>query len=426
MTTYDPLSIAERPRVSIFAGLPSAPPGSVLVVDREGQPLVALERPGDRLTAGEARWGQVRTLYTVDVSEHRIDFSGTFPSADDVGGFRAEVVLNVQVTDPVAVVQRGLRDVAGALVPLVTETLRRSCEQFPAEACDQAERAGLVAVREREAEQRHDSALRICNVHLVLRLDDAAARYVHDRKEVGREAELRKLRVGFDQERLLMQQVQERLQAQLEDQRQQLQLEREAARQRAEQQLFASLELERVRGELERAEHVEQLELRRLQARLERERLEVEQLTSLLEKGEYVRLGLQLAQDPQAIHAINQHIAEQRSADTEWQMRALRLFLESDGLEGFQVTEQAKRVLQGLIETWSARGSLPSAPLPEQRSVEAGDPPQVIDLDKGSRERSVGSWQVFPGDDEQESQSGTGKAQASRDEEASSSHEHRA
>ena len=97
MTNLDPVKIIERPKVGMFSGLPSAPPGTVLVVDREGYPVLVLDRPTDRLTAGEVRWGQIRTLYAVDVTEHPLEFQDAFPCKDDVGGFRATIKLTCMV-----------------------------------------------------------------------------------------------------------------------------------------------------------------------------------------------------------------------------------------------------------------------------------------------------------------------------------------
>jgi hypothetical protein len=263
VTTYDPVKTVERSRSGLFSGLPSAPPGTVLVVDREGRDLQVLAGPGDRLTAGEVRWGQIRTLYEVDVTEHPLEFVETFPCRDDIGGFHATVQLTCMVTDPANIVRRGIHDVARALVPPLVENLRRTCGDFAAEEYDQAEKAALAAVRGTEAEARHDPAFRVGRFHLVLALDKAAATYVRERKEATRnlarqqdaallekekaklEAELARTRdtleaqrssltATFDQERLVMERMRQQLQAQLEDQRQELDLAREAAKARAE------------------------------------------------------------------------------------------------------------------------------------------------------------------------------------------------
>jgi hypothetical protein len=391
--TYSPVRIIERPKVGMFSGLPSAAPGTVLVVDREGRQLRVLEGPDDRLTAGEVRWGQIRTLYEVDVTEHPLEFSEVFPCLDDVGGFRATVKLTCTVADPQAVVARGIRDVARVLFPPVTETLRRICGRFPAEAFQQAEAAGLAEIRGLETGPGHDPAFRIRQVNLVLSLDGAAANYIHERKEATRnlarqqdaarldrdrarlEAELARATEEFEHERLEMQRTRDRLEAELADQRQQLELARAADRARAEQKSAVDLELDRLmferqRQELQagldlqkltlergRAELQAQYDMQVLQARLARDRIHVTQLAELLNQGQFAALAMQLAHDPEAIGAVSAYLAEQKAADTARQLQALKLLVENDGLEGYQITEQARTVLRQLIATWTANSS---------------------------------------------------------------------
>jgi hypothetical protein len=407
--TYDPLKIIERPKTRMFSGLPSAAPGTVLVVDREGHPVRMLAGSGDRLTAGEVRWGQIRTLYEVDVTEHSLEFRDAFPCKDDIGGFRAVVKLNCAVADPVAVVTRGIHDVGRVLLPKVTETLRRVCGQYPAEDYQQAEAAGLGAIRSLENGPGHDRAFQISHIHLVLSLDDAAAIYVRERKEATRnltrqedtarldrekarlQAELARVAEKFEQEQLVMRRDRERLEAQLADQRQQLELAREAERARSEQLSTGELEMGRLEFErqrqsaqaeldkqkleleLERTELEARYEKQVLEARLQRDQLQVTQLTDLLSRGQYAALAMQLAQDPAAIGPVSAYLAEQRAADTDRQLQALKLLIENDGLEGWRITEQAKTVLRQLIDTWSTNsGQIPAAE--SAPGIEAGTP----------------------------------------------------
>jgi hypothetical protein len=412
--TYDPVNVIERPKTRMFGGLPSAAPGTVLVVDREGHPVRVLATSQDRLTAGEVRWGQIRTLYEVDITEHPLEFRATFPCSDDIGGFRALVQLSCAVIDAADVVMRGIRDVARVLFPPVTETLRRVCSQFPAENYQEAEAAGLNAIRRLETGPGHDPAFRISRIHLVLDLDDAAASYVRGRKETTRnltrqedaarlereksrlEAELTHATGQFDQQRLVMQRDRERLEAELADQRQQLELERAAARARSEQQTAGDLELERLRFErqrqamqaeldrqkleleLGRAELQAQYDMKVLDARLVRDQKHVAQLTELLSRGQYAALAMQLAQDPDAIGPVSAYLADQRAADTNRQLQALKLLVENDGLEGWQITDQAKAVLRQLIATWSAGSGQIGSPesTPEIEAGSAADQPQ--------------------------------------------------
>jgi hypothetical protein len=408
--TYDPLTVLERPKTGMFSGLPSAAPGTVLVVDREGQPVRVLAEPGDRLTAGEVRWGQIRTLYEVDVTEHPMEFQDAFPCKDDIGGFRAIVKLSCAVADPAAVVARSVRDVARVLFPKVTETLRRVCGQYPAEDFQQAEVAGLAGIRELENGPRHDAAFQISHIHLELSLDDAAAVYIRERKEVTRnltrqedaarldrekarlEAEMATAAAAFERERLVMQRDRERLEAQLAGQRQELELARGAERARSEQRSAGDLELERLAFErqrqkiqaeldtqkleleLERAELQARHDMQVLEARLQRDQRQITQLTDLLSRGQFAALAMQLAQDPAAIGPVSAYLAEQRAADASRQLQALKLLVENDGLEGWQITEQAKTVLRQLIATWTANtGQLPAAESTPE--IEAATPP---------------------------------------------------
>ena len=67
-STYNPIiSKEEIPRLRLFQPRPMPEPGIALVLFREGQPLVTLW-PGDRLTAGEVRWGNYKMIYKIDIT----------------------------------------------------------------------------------------------------------------------------------------------------------------------------------------------------------------------------------------------------------------------------------------------------------------------------------------------------------------------
>jgi hypothetical protein len=420
MSTYNPYEIIDRPRLGVFDGLPSAPPGAVLVVDREGQPLRALLSHSDRLTAGEARWGRIRTLYRVDVAEHQLEFEDTFPCKDDIGGFRASVKFTCRVIAAEEVVRRGIRDVTRTLVPVLIETLRRTCEDFAAENYDEAERAAHAAVRARESEDRHDPAFEISQISIVLTLDEAAAKFVRERKETIRnivreqdasrlakekaqlevdllktreqlEAEREKLAAGFENERLKLQQVREQYDHELAAQRQELELARASARARTEQQTSSELEMDRLESQMllqkkqaeldnakleldiQRAKLEAEFEIRRLEATLEREKLQIAQYVDMLSQGEVAGLAMRLVQDPAAIGPISNYLADVRVADTNQRLQALRMLLDNDGLEGWQITEQAKVILTQLLDIWSARMPPLTAESSHRRSLDAPD-----------------------------------------------------
>jgi hypothetical protein len=260
LRTYDPYAEISRPDTGFFVGLPSAPPGTVLVVDREGHPLRTLLSHSDRLTAGESRFGRIRTLYKVDVREQALEFKQTFPCADDIGGFHAEVQLICRVEKPDHVVRRGIHDVATVLVPLVEETLGHACRNHAAEEHLAAEEDALRAVRMLENAQRHDGAFRITQITLKLRPDEAAAEFIRRIKQHKRTSATQEGEARLEAERASQQASKERTQAAhealLDQEREQHEAERAVMvaafeLQRAEEQAALNLERERLEAERE-------------------------------------------------------------------------------------------------------------------------------------------------------------------------------
>ena len=106
--------------------------------------------------------------------------------------------------------------------------------------------------------------------------------------------------------------------------------------------------------------------------------------------------------------------------DTDRQLHALKLLIENDGLEGWQITDHAKSLLRQLINAWSARNTQLSAPspdaLPEIESGEAnatakvGDQPGLHDGNAGSQETKAGGNNDFPGDRDPSGKPSTGGA----------------
>jgi hypothetical protein len=71
-------------------------------------------------------------------------------------------------------------------------------------------------------------------------------------------------------------------------------------------------------------------------------------------------------------------------------MEALKLLLESDSLEGWQITEQAKEVLERLLNAWSGNG----------KAIEADGGPASIEQGPadGAQQTLADDDTVFPGD----------------------------
>jgi hypothetical protein len=121
---------------------------------------------------------------------------------------------------------------------------------------------------------------------------------------------------------------------------------------------------------------------------------------------------MQLTQDPAAIGSINAQLATQKRVDTDRQLHALKIMLENDGLEGYQITEQAKAVLRQLVDTWSGRaGQLPTGVPEGLPALASGGRP--VDFRSSSHDVTADRQAMshsddgdFPGD--RESPSGAG------------------
>ena len=275
----------EIPRLRLFKPRPTPEPGVALVLFREGHPLVTLW-PGDRLTAGEVRWGNYKIIYKVDVTEHSFGFNCTLPCESDAFDFQAVAQVTCSVDDPAIIVERNITDARVALEPLIIGTMRSISREYDVEESAAAERAIAEAV-EREA---YNVGLKLNRFVVKLSLEEDAR------------AHIRKLR----------------------------QIERDKERERKE------AELERQRDELE----------------MERMRMKMGFYSPLIKEGQWQLLALQLTNHPEDVAAVAQMLSQQRQAEMDRQLKTLKIMLEEDALEGFQVEEAGKRVLQRFMESF--------------------------------------------------------------------------
>jgi hypothetical protein len=136
--TYDPiLEIVELRRMRFGA---VAPPvmGTALVLERPAAaPVVVL--PGQRVP--DARKGNYRRLFRVDVANRGLSFTTTVPSDNSVFPFSVEVTFACQVTDPTVIARDNIRDMTAALAPSLTSIVRRVASYFNALKTGQAEAA---------------------------------------------------------------------------------------------------------------------------------------------------------------------------------------------------------------------------------------------------------------------------------------------
>jgi len=285
--TFNPIIGKEEvPRLRLFQSRPAPEPGVALVLFREGQPLVTLW-PGDRLTAGEVRWGNYKTIYKVDVAEHSFEFTCKLPCQSDAFDFQAEVQVTCSVDDPATIVDRNIEDARAVLEPLIISTMRGISRDYDVEESAAAEKAITEAVKG----EKYDVGLKVDRFVVKLSLEEDAR------------AHIRKLR----------------------------QIERDKERERRE------AEVQRQRDELE----------------MERMRMKLDFYGPLIREGHWTLLALQLTNHPEDVATVAQMLSQERQAEMDRQLKALKIMLEEDALEGFQIEEAGKQVLRRFVESFT-------------------------------------------------------------------------
>lgn len=126
------------------------------------------------------------------------------------------------------------------------------------------------------------------------------------------------------------------------------------------------------------------LQQQRQAQEMERVRARMEFYGPLIEQGQWQMLALHLANRPEDVQGVLQHLQQQQQADREMQIQTLKLMLDADAIEGFQIEEASKGVLarfvEGLEATTGAR-RLPGVERPRLTS----DPAKGDDGKGGNR-----------------------------------------
>ena len=71
----------------------------------------------------------------------------------------------------------------------------------------------------------------------------------------------------------------------------------------------------------------------------------------LLKKGQWNLLALQLSEHPEDVASIVNFINQEHQAERDNQLKMLKIMLEEDVVEGFQVEEVRKRILQKVLDS---------------------------------------------------------------------------
>ncbi|MFE0191971.1 hypothetical protein [Streptomyces sp. NPDC058989] len=187
--TYDPvLEVAELPKWRLTSPLRPPDPGRALVLVRDSGPSLTV-RSGEEIPS--ARYGSYRSVFTVDLGEHRLVLDIPLLSRDPTFSFRSRVDLICKVADPAKVVARGIRDMSGALYGYLRRTLREVARDYDIAEFHEAEQALNTAV----ASFTGDDAVRLRNIHVELLVDeDEIAASGREFRDVVRETRLSRMR----------------------------------------------------------------------------------------------------------------------------------------------------------------------------------------------------------------------------------------
>lgn len=270
--------------------------------------------PGDRLTSGEVSWGKYKTVYEVDISEHPFKFSCMLPCQGEAFEFRAQVDLAYSVETPSFIVERNITDARTVLEPLIVSIMREVSREHDVDQSAEAEKS--ITERVLEESKKYSTGLRILRFVVKLSLEEDARNYIRKIREIERTKTI----------------------------------------------------------ELKQAE----LEKQRIEREMELMKVKIDFYSPLIEKGQWKLLALQLANHPDDVAAVAQMIGQQRQADMETQLKALKIMLEEDVIEGFQMGEAGKRILQRIVDAYG--------PGLEARALGGREEPKALEAKQDSRD----------------------------------------
>ncbi len=105
-----------------------------------------------------------------------------------------------------------------------------------------------------------------------------------------------------------------------------------------------------------------ELQLRRSELEIERMRMKTDFYSGIIRQGQWQLLAMQLANNPGDVAAVTEMLRTQHQIEIDNQLRALKILLEEDALEGFQIEKVGKRLLQQLVRNFGVQVDVKSLP----------------------------------------------------------------
>lgn len=126
------------------------------------------------------------------------------------------------------------------------------------------------------------------------------------------------------------------------------------------------------------------LEQQRQSQDLARIRARMEFYGPLIEQGQWQMLALHLSNRPEDVQGVLQHLRQQQQTERDHQLQALKIMLDEDAIEGFQIEEASKRVLARFVESLEAASNMRRLSGVEQPQLTAD--PVEADESKGGQD----------------------------------------
>lgn len=417
------------------------PIGAVGVLYGNGRYIRTLE-PGDSLSFKEKT--KTLTLYIVDTKTHRAVWNVLLPTSNDEDRFPVSITFDYRVVNPQHIVENHIRDTELAISRMLEPVLRRETRGI---ALNQYRKAESVLEDTIRSEfYRQDLGLEFIQADVTMNLDEATRERIRQMDDLERAVRVPQLcehttrlpskepTYGFETQVAITYQVSnlERLPTRtLEEAEEWLwrQVQRalrrvsrrykvdqvdqaeEAMQEAVEADVFSDHGLEVVSAVVEislddkaaqRAQTLTEIrtqeEIERAKANLEnwqrkreldQQRDAIDFYAPLIREGQWTLLAMILSQDPSSAQSILDRLDAQRREALANQMTIFQSMVEAGGLEGWQMEDQAKIILQSVMNQTmspSLQPGLPSGqdlkPLPADESTAApddGDQETVID-----------------------------------------------
>lgn len=356
MSSFNPIiTVHQLDKVSLLAKQLGPAPNQAFVYSGKGSPLQVLLNGQRSLTFFELRW-KYSQIYVVDMSEHTIKTEFSAPCMGDAFNFNVLISWSCYVENPAMVVSAQISDTHLYIKSVAEKVARVITRRYDVDEAGVAEKELSASF----AESYSQSGLIFKCLALSLTPHDDAIGWISNKRRQQAHLEIERLRLESE----------DRLEAD-----------------RSLFRLEANLRNQQLEQELERNKTLHEIELLKIKT---------EFYGALLKSGNIQVLALQLAQNPNDVSSVQQAFMQQQANDRQYCLKAIEVFIQGDGIEGFQLADAAKQALANFIVSIRGNADSESPALPAielgQSSVSDGD----RNSDRSDPESSLGDCKDPP------------------------------